>query len=90
MDVVKLGLVVFLEVYYFDGWSVMIDGKLVDILCVDYIFCGLNMLVGKYKVVFIYILEKYYRFNNYLRIFFIVLFISGVFIGWLLLKRKKR
>lgn len=40
---------VFFEIYYL-GWMVIIDGKFVDIVCVDYILCVMNVLVGKYII----------------------------------------
>ena len=43
---------VFSEIYFKNGWKAYIDGKIEDIIPVDYILRGLNIPKGKHKIEF--------------------------------------
>ncbi len=50
-------LVVFSEIYYKDGWKLLVDGKQQDILKVNYLLRGAEIAGGKHKVEMIFELD---------------------------------
>lgn len=57
-------LVVFSEIYYPDGWKVLVDGKETDILKVNYLLRGVEVNSGKHKIELVYDLPEYHLANT--------------------------
>lgn len=75
------GLAVFSEIYYPKGWSAKIDGKVVDILRVNYILRALDIPSGNHIVEFEYRPESYYIGNKLMwgfNVLVLILFAGGI------------
>lgn len=56
-------MVVFSEIYYSEGWKLLVDGKQQDILKVDYLLRGAEIAGGKHKIEMIFELDSFKKTN---------------------------
>lgn len=81
-------LVVFSEVFYPEGWTATVDGKIAKILKVNYLLRAIEVPDGKHKVVISFDLPKYHTLNKASLVACIILILA--FIGVLYFELKKR
>lgn len=77
----NIGLAVFSEVFYRDGWQAYMDGKAIDHIRVNYILRAIHLPAGTHKIEFKFHPRSYYTGNNiglYSSIF-LLLIVAGVF-----------
>lgn len=75
-------LVVFSEIYYRDGWKLLIDGKEAPILKVNYLLRGAEIPAGKHNLELVFDLPKFHKLNTIALIGSLILFgllITGLF-----------
>lgn len=85
-----VGLAVFSEIYYPEGWTATIDGGAADIIRVDYVLRGLEVPPGEHEIVFTFKPDAYYIGNKVSLVSNIILLglmLSGVFVMY---KNKKQ
>lgn len=81
---------VFSEIYYSDGWHVVVDGKPSTYLCVNSILRGMELKPGSHRIEFKFEPEVYKTSNTVSLIGSIVLFCSCLIAGFLDRKQGDR
>ena len=81
-------LVVFSEIYYPDGWKVVVNGKELPILKVNYLLRGVEIPGGNNKIEMVYDLPKYHSANTLAMIASILLIVGIGIVSYL--ERKKK
>jgi hypothetical protein len=81
---------VFSEIYYADGWEAYIDDKKVDIIKSDYILRGLELPMGKHKIIFKFNVLKYHQANQVASISSIILLLLIGFVSFYEIKKRRR
>lgn len=87
-DVKEKQLVVFSEIYYPEGWKVLVNGKELPIVKVNYLLRGVELPAGKHKVEMVFDLPKFHQLNTIALIASLILF--GLLIAGLFLSRKAK
>lgn len=67
-------LAVFSEIYYPEGWKVLVNGKELPIVKVNYLLRGVELPAGKHKVEMVFDLPKFHQLNTIALIASLVLF----------------
>jgi hypothetical protein len=80
---------VFSEVYYPEGWTAKIDGKIVDIRKVNYLLRGLEIPSGKHKIEFSFMLAKYEKSGTWSLIGSIIILLALIALIYSEFRRKK-
>ena len=83
------GLAVFSEIYFPWGWQVTVDGKPVDMACVNYVLRAVNLPAGEHEVIFRFDPPSVHTTEAiaYVSLFLILAaFVGTGFVAW---KRRK-
>ncbi len=80
---------VFSEIYYSDGWIATIDGKITDILRVNYVLRALEIPSGTHKIVFEFRPQTYFTGNIIMMVISIVVILSFLVSIFVQLKSSK-
>jgi hypothetical protein len=81
-------LVVFSEIYYPEGWKLLVDGKETPILKVNYLLRGAEIPAGQHKLEMVFDLPKFHRLNTIALIGSLVLF--GLLVVGIFFRYKKK